>query len=216
MPTHYSFPCILLSGMPGTGKDTLSQKLVEREPSFTFFKKHRANPSLSATEENDTYISISPEAFHATACRDEFIQYHSRYGKMYGVSKEQYVTLTQSSRIPLIHVGKYENVQDLRTGGLQEGLSLLLWADRNIVRTRLQERHRQRADSVEERLLAYDEEIAQLKHYASQGALDFDLIFVNNGADPDMAVEQLLSLLQSHSPGSTKETQAQLCSLLCV
>ena len=86
----YPFECILLSGMPCTGKDTLSQKLIERDASFMLLKKHRAVATPQTRASDATYFDISPEEFQAMAHSGEFLQYHSRYGKMYGVSRAAY------------------------------------------------------------------------------------------------------------------------------
>lgn len=209
----YPFECLLLSGMPGTGKDALTQKLVERDPTFTFFKKHRALSSPLQSDE-ETYINVSPEAFLAIAHSNGFIQYHHRYEKMYGVAKEAYEQLIQAAKIPIIHVGKYENLLSLRKGGLQKGLSLLLYADRHIVQSRLYERHKIRTDGAQERLLAYDEEVAQLQKYMEQGELDFDLYFVNNGSDINLAADQLLSFLRSATLSPKKRLNEQISYLL--
>jgi hypothetical protein len=93
-------------------------------------------------------------------------------------------------------------------------LSGMPWADRPIVHARLLERHTQRTDGVEERLVAYDQEVAQLKSFAALGELDFDLVFVNNGSDPAVAADTLLSLLRSPHIGSKKEAQHELSRLL--
>ncbi len=216
MRTAYSFPCLLLSGMPGTGKDTLSQGLSERDPTFAFFKKHRAGPPTQSRAEDEAYVNVSLETFLNIARSDGFIQYHRRYGRMYGVSKKTYEDLIHTDKVPLIHVGKYENLQALRYGGLQDGLSTLLWADRDIVQARLQERHKSRIDSVEERMVAYDEEVAQLRMLVAQGTgmLDFDLLFINNGSDPDMAADQLFSLLQAQELPPKKEVYEHIFHLL--
>jgi guanylate kinase len=210
----YPFPCLLLSGMPGTGKDTVSQKLVERDPSFVFFRKHRAGSPVQEAREDNAYLTVSPEVFQHMIQQNVFLQYHSRYGKMYGVSREAYTTFRQEGKIPVIHVGKYENLSVLRQNGLQEGLSILLWADRAVVSSRLQERHTYRQDGFEERLIAYDQEVAQLKQFAATGYLDFDLVFENNGTDPDAAAEALLTLLRVSPAGSKAATQATLSHLL--
>ncbi len=216
MRTAYPFPCLLLSGMPGTGKDTLSQGLCERDQTFAFFKKHRAGPATQSPAEDDSYLNVSPETFHHIAHSDGFIQSHHRYGRMYGVSRETYANLVHADKIPLIHVGKYENLQVLRKGGLEDGLSVLLWADRAIVQARLQKRHMSRIDSVEERMLAYDEEVAQLKKHVIQGRglLDVDLLFLNNGSDPAVAAGHLLALLQAQEKPSKKEVHEHILRLL--
>jgi len=199
--------------MPCTGKDTLSLSLVERDPTFVLLRKHRAVPLPSLHSQEDTnYINVLPETFQALATNDRFLQFHERYGKKYGVSKDEYARLVRDQKIPIIHVGKYENLRALRLGGLQAGLSVLLWADRAIVQSRLQERHQHRADGVEERLIAYDQEVAQLKHAAADCS-DFDLIFENNGADKGAACEALLTLLRTPSAWSKDRAQATLTQL---
>jgi hypothetical protein len=69
---------------------------------------------------------------------------------------------------------------------------------------------------VEERMLAYDEEVAQLKEHVVQGRglLDFDLLFINNGSDLDIAADQLLSLLQAQQKPSKKEVHEHILHLL--
>src|SRR5260370_2588007 len=146
--TSYPFPCLLLSGMPCTGKDTLTHQLIERDPSFAFLRKHRADPSSQPPREDNTYIHVSPETFSSLAQNSGFLQFHGRYGRMYGVSREEYAALIDAARIPIIHVGKYENLHALRENGLHTGLSLLLCADRPIVHSRLLERHKQRTDGA--------------------------------------------------------------------
>jgi len=212
--TPYPFSCILLSGMPCTGKDTLSLQLVQRDPVFALLRKHRAVSASSFQENERTYINVLPETFQTILKNNGFIQFHERYGKMYGVSKSEYTALVQAQKVPIIHVGKYENLPVLRQGGLQEGLSVLLWADRSTVRSRLQERHRHRTDGIEERLVAYDQEVAQLWHTVKEGHLDFDLVFENNGADPCAASEALLTLLRTPSAWSKEVALATLMRLL--
>jgi hypothetical protein len=53
-------------------------------------------------------------------------------------------------------------------------------------------------------VVADDQEVAQLKSFAAPGELDFDLVFVNNGPDPAVAADILLSLLRSPHIGSKK------------
>jgi hypothetical protein len=89
-----------------------------------------------------------------------------------------------------------------------------LRADRPIVHTRLLERHKQRTAGVEERLVAYDQKVAQLADAFAQGELDVDLIIVNNGPDLFVAADMLLSLLRSRNARSKKKANAALDQLL--
>ena len=69
-------------------------------------------------------------------------------------------------------------------------------------------------DGVDERLVAYDQEVEQLKNFAALGSLTSTWVFVNNGPAPAVAADALLWLLRSPSLGSRKETQHELARLL--
>ena len=214
MNALYPFSCILLSGMPCTGKDTISQQLVNRDPAFAFFRKHRAVSSAFVQGDSYTYIDISPEAFQSLVETGGFFQFHSRYGNKYGVAKAEYDVLQQAQKIPIIHVGKYENLLTLRRSKLQDAFSVLLWADRAVIRSRLEQRHKNRADGIDERLVAYDQEIEQLKHYSAEGSLDFDLVYENNGDNSVTATEEVLTLLRTPFSWSKSTAQTSLLQLL--
>jgi hypothetical protein len=67
-----------------------------------------------------------------------------------------------------------------------------------------------RIDRVEEHLVAYDQVVAQLKSFAALGELDFDLVSVNNGPDPAVAADTLLSLLCCRLSGHEKRHSMDL------
>jgi hypothetical protein len=111
--TRSPFSCLLLSDMPGSGKDTLTHKLVARDPSFAFLSKHRADPSSRPPGEDNTSIPVAPETFWSFAQSGGFLQFYGRYGRMDGVSRQAYAALIDTARIPIMHVGKYENLKVL-------------------------------------------------------------------------------------------------------
>lgn len=135
----YAFKSVFLSGMPCTGKDTLSERLCELDPALVHFKKHKADPRVAIAQpiETDKYILISHERFLDKIARSEFLQFHSRYRRCYGVSAKAYAEQLDRKRVPIIHVGRYENLAVLRAAVKEEAMSTLLWCDQAVAKERL-------------------------------------------------------------------------------
>lgn len=97
---------IVFSGMPAAGKDTITKELC-RDSRFVALKKHRSYND--ETEKKDSYENISTEDFEAMINDGEFVQYHSRYGRKYGISGKALESILREGRIPIIHIGRIEN-----------------------------------------------------------------------------------------------------------
>jgi len=180
---------ILLSGTPASGKDTLTHKLTELDNRFVHFKKHKI---ATGGKLDDTYYLISKTEFDHMAETNQFVQYHYRYDRGYGVSYVELERLKKENKIPIIHVGKYENIMKFRESGLKNILSILIYTDKKETEKRLNIRHKDNPYEIEKRLKAYDEEIEQLcEVYNKQKILDFDLIFINNFENIDIATQLL-------------------------
>ncbi|MDF1876011.1 hypothetical protein JHD48_09710 [Sulfurimonas sp. SAG-AH-194-I05] len=169
---------ILLSGTPASGKDSITNNLIEFDNRFVHFKKHKI---ATGGKMDDTYYLIPKEEFDNMAQNNKFVQYHYRYDRGYGVSLEELKKLKHIGKIPVIHVGKYENIQKFRDFGLKNLLSVLIHTDRKTTLERLQVRHVNDSNEVEKRITAYDEEIKQLcETLDEKKILDFDLLISNN------------------------------------
>jgi guanylate kinase len=180
---------ILLSGTPASGKDTLTEELNNRDSRFSHFKKHKI---ASGGKLDETYHLTSKERFDDMVQNNEFVQFHYRYDRGYGVSLDELLKMKEDNKIPIIHVGKYENIAKFRQFGLRNILSVFIFTDRNSTKDRLIKRHTDNPDEVEKRLSAYDEEIDMLRRAASQNRrLDFDLVIKNNGSSVERAASEL-------------------------
>ena len=194
--------CLLLSGTPASGKDTLTKSIVELDDRFVHFKKHKI---ASGGKLDDTYYLVDKNEFDSMVSMDKFIQYHYRYDRGYGVSKKEFKHLINCGKIPVIHVGKYENISMFRESGIVNGVSMLIFTNRYVTEMRLKARHDDNSELVRERMIAYDEELKQLcKHLDKYELLDFDMIIENNGDNiHDTARSIISSFFMEHSKEDT-------------
>lgn len=180
---------LLLSGTPASGKDTITNLLIELNPRFQHFKKHRSSNQPKADE---NYIHVSPEEFSNMATHGEFLQYHYRYDRGYGVAHSELKRHWAKSEIPIIHVGKYENIALLRAKEVVS-ISALLMVSLLETKHRLKKRHNGDIKEEAQRIDAYHEERAELAALVSSGnELAFDLI-IDNTTEQAEVVARLLS-----------------------
>ena len=181
---------ILLSGTPASGKDTLTAELNKIDDRFVHFKKHKI---ASGGKMDDTYYLISKDKFDNMAENNQFVQYHYRYDRGYGVSADELKRLKELNKIPVIHVGKYENIIKFKEFGIKNILSILIYADKDTTKKRLELRHSEDNSEINKRLKAYDEEIQQLCDvFKNKKVLDFDFVFKNNYQDYKKSTQKLL------------------------
>ena len=163
---------ILLCGTPASGKDSITRMLQKDHPKFAFFRKHKVGDDAKP---GDTYLYVSGAEFARMIAAGEFIQHHIRYNRQYGVSKSELNRLFELGLIPVIHVGKYENIRPLIESDDFECICILLVASKEATRYRLSHRHPN--DKVEQkaRVGAYDEERRELAQLIRSGhAIHFD------------------------------------------
>lgn len=182
---------MLLSGTPASGKDTLTAELNKIDNRFVHFKKHKI---ASGGKMDDTYYLISKDKFDNMAKNNQFVQYHYRYDRGYGVSADELKRLKELNKIPVIHVGKYENIIKFKEFGIKNILSILVYTDRNTTKKRLELRHSEDISEINKRLDAYDEEIQQLCDvFNNKKVLDFGLVFKNNYQDYKESTQKLFN-----------------------
>jgi len=176
------FDLILLSGTPASGKDTLTKELCDIDERFVHFKKHKI---ATGGKLDNTYYLVSKEEFDKMVSNGEFLQYHYRYNRGYGVSYKELFSLKEQGKIPIIHVGKYENIIPFKQNTKFSFLSILIYANKNTTYERLKKRHSDKQE-IEKRLKAYDEEINLLCKYNKEPLykLSFDIIHDNNISNP--------------------------------
>lgn len=149
---------LMLSGMPASGKDTITACLQEKYPEFVHFKKHKSD----AKAEKDSYINISPTEFEDMSQSGAFLQQNQRYGYHYGIHKDSVSALLAQGKIPVIHSGKVEGFMAFQQAlqQWQPEISLchiLLWQDAPALCQRIYQRE-QSPENQAKRIKAMEEE----------------------------------------------------------
>lgn len=165
---------VILSGMPASGKDTVTERLCALHPSFVPFKKYRAVGPEDKFK--DTYFNVSKDEFEAMIRNGDFLQYHGRYGRYYGIAEQTLAELLVQNKIPVIHIGRIENFHTLcrhlpdfekKHQMKTEIVHILLWETKEILGKRIAARDKT------------DEEIAKRRAAMEQEFEDNIAMMVN-------------------------------------
>lgn len=190
---------ILFSGMPASGKDTITSELMYRDPRFLLCKRFRG---IGPTDKHkSTYFDVSYDEFLDKVKAGDFLQYHSRYGRDYGVDKAVVLEMLHDGIIPIIHVGRIENYYTFCKNAEeyfeQENLSvniihILLWNTRDELIERITYRDKT-PDEIKKRVRAMTQEFLEAFHMFDKGINPYDLIIKNE--DIDDTCDEIINFL---------------------
>ncbi len=157
---------VVFSGMPASGKDTVTEALCASEKRFIPFKKHRSVGSSDTCK--DTYFNISVEEFERKIRAGEFLQYHGRYGRYYGIAEDTLLGYLQEDLCPIIHIGRIENYYafcqslpafEKKYGSKVDVCHIQLWETKDVLHDRIVLRDKTETE-IQKRLAAMEQEFA--------------------------------------------------------
>lgn len=136
----------MISGMPASGKDTISNLVCKKNENIEELKKHKSIEKND--KKKDTYYNISTSQFEEKIENNDFLQYHIRYGKYYGIDRKELLRLLKNNKIVIIHVGRIENYFDFincikktESGiSIENIIHILLWAPMEVLEERIIQR----------------------------------------------------------------------------
>lgn len=185
---------VAFSGMPASGKDTVTDRLCTLHPSFVPFQKYRAVGAEDSIK--DTYCNVSKEEFEAMIRRGEFLQYHGRYGRYYGIAEKTLAGLLQQDQIPIIHIGRIENFYTLRDRlpafeqkyqMKTEIVHILLWETKEILGERIVRRD-QTDQEIAKRRAAMEQEFDDNIKMMRNNERPYTLVIRNSEVDASCAL----------------------------
>ena len=112
----------------------------------------------------DEYHNISREDFNDMVKKGMMIQWHERYGNLYGISIQEIENLNMQGFIPIIHPGTHSNLIKIQESlsGSWITYSALLFCNEEQTKRNLRKREGNN-EELNKRLKAYEEEVEILK-----------------------------------------------------
>lgn len=184
---------LIFSGMPASGKDTVTDGIISTDPRFVALKKHKSVGSSDAIK--DTYYNISIEEFNQKAKNGDFLQYHGRYGRYYGIDESVLRSLIEQDKIPVIHIGRIENyyafIDSINNKNIHcNVVHIQLWNSREKLIDRIKLRDKL-PEEIEKRISAMEQEFEDAKAMMERNEKPFTAVVRNN------SLEETISLVIS-------------------
>lgn len=185
-----NYPLLLiLSGPSGVGKDTVARMVIERRPdSFYFVVTATTRPPRGDERHGVDYMFVTFDEFARMIEEDELLEYAVVYNDYKGIPKQQIRDALASGRDVILRV----DVQGAATVRrlIPNAISVFLTtrSEQGLVR-RLLQRKQDTAEGMALRTATARQEMKRVE--------EFDYCVVNPENQPEIAVEQVLSIIDA-------------------
>lgn len=171
---------IVICGPSGSGKSTLLKRLLlENKDKLAFTISHTTRKPRKGEQNGREYYFISREEMERMISEKEFIE-HTRFSEnYYGTSKKAVQDALKTGKIFILEVD-IEGVKAL--SNIEEFKPVFIFIkppSKQMLIERLSSRGTESAETLKRRLDRADEEMK----FAESGAVEFDLILVNDDLD---------------------------------
>jgi guanylate kinase len=179
---------IVISGPSGAGKDTILQRMKERELPFHFVVTATTRPRRANEVHGRDYFFVSKEEFARMIDEDELIEYAIVYGDYKGIPKQQVRDALASGKdvVMRIDVQGAETVRKLAP----EAVMIFITVDNEEeLLTRLRERKTETADALMLRMATARKELLRVNA--------FDYVVLNRDFHLDDTVDTIRAIIQA-------------------
>ncbi|MFL2502499.1 MAG: guanylate kinase [Luminiphilus sp.] len=177
---------LIISAPSGAGKTSLIKALVEQEPRVEVSVSHTTRPQRPGETEGVNYFFITTEAFHEMRDAGSFFESAEVFGHYYGTSLNQLESRLAEGADVILEID-WQGAQQVRQLLPDSAWLFILPPSIEALKTRLQNRAQDNADTIELRMRAARDEMSHW-HEA-------DYLIIND--DFDLALEELRALVRS-------------------
>jgi len=179
---------IVLSGPSGVGKDTVLQRMKERELPFHFVVTATTRPKRENEEQGKDYLFVSKDEFARMIEANELLEYAIVYNDYKGIPKQQVreALATGKDVIMRIDVQGAATVRKLAPEAL---LIFLTTTSEEEMVNRLKARKSENSEGLALRIATARQELKRIE--------EFDYVVVNSDFHLDETVDTLVAIIQA-------------------
>jgi len=178
---------VVLSAASGTGKTTLSHRLLGADPRLALSISYTTRPPRGQERNGVDYHFVDDATFDAMVARNAFVEWANVFGKRYGTSAEKTRELLDAGIDVLFDID-VQGGEQLKVRFPETVLIFLFPPSMEVLASRLRGRQTDNAEEIERRLAAAREEI-------ERGGGSYTYVVVND--DMQRAEADLAAIVRS-------------------
>lgn len=179
---------IVISGPSGVGKDSLVQRLQERNCPFYFVVTATDRPPRPDEVEGEDYFFVSTEEFERMIDENALIEHAVVYGQYKGVPKKQVREAMASGQDVVMRLD-VQGAATIREIAPEALLIFLTASSEAELKERLRARGEDSPEQIERRIATAREEMKRLP--------EFDYVVINRKGELDHAADQVLAIIKA-------------------
>jgi guanylate kinase len=177
---------IVISGPSGVGKDTVLQRMKERNLPFHFVVTATTRPPRANEVDGVDYFFVSRDEFARLIDEDELLEYAIVYTDYKGIPKSQ-VRQALDSRKDVIMRLDVQGAETIRKLCPEALLIFLTTQNQEELVARLHERKTETSDGLSLRIATARQELKRIE--------DFDYVVINRDEQLDSTVDTIVSII---------------------
>lgn len=178
---------LIISGPSGSGKSTLLNRLLKEESDLYFSISSTTRAPRQGETEGVNYYFISEDEFKKGIDTDEFLEWACVHGNYYGTSLKPVLKALEGGKIAIFDI----DVQGFNIAKSKFAKNItsvfITTASKNELKSRLQNRGTDSAETIEKRLI---NAVGEMEHI-----LEYDYFLIND--DLQSCYENLRGILRS-------------------
>jgi len=185
----------VLSSPSGTGKTTLTKKLVENNINFVISISYTTRKPRHSEINGKDYHFVSNEEFEDLLKKNSFFEYANIFDNCYGTLKKSVLELLSQGKDVLFDIDWQGTKQLNKIKNLSLVTFFILPPNLKVLKERLLNRHKGQEKMVEKRMNKFNEEISHWNEY--------NYVVVND--DLNKCYDQILSIIMSEKKGLSQK-----------